>query len=111
MRIGRFLANLHEGNLTMGHVFRAAFESMARDYASCARQLSGAGFPGGVVFSGGVARRWNLLRDLTAAALGAPQRLSPHPEDTLFGLMVLGRSYVGLPPLKSHGLPSGSSPI
>jgi len=36
-----------------------------------------------------VARRIPLLRDLTAAALGLPQRLSPHAEDTLFGLMIL----------------------
>jgi hypothetical protein len=32
---------------------------------------------------------------LTAAALGLPSRLSPHPEDTLFGLMVLAQAFSG----------------
>ena len=86
-----FLANLHEGNLRVGHVFRAAFESLARNYETCARQLSGSRLPSGIVFSGGVVRRLSLVRDLTAAALGLPHRLSPHPEDTLYGLMVLAR--------------------
>jgi sugar (pentulose or hexulose) kinase len=48
-----------------------------------------------VVFSGGVARRFPVLRELTAAALGLPSRLSPHPEDTLFGLMVLAQAFSG----------------
>jgi sugar (pentulose or hexulose) kinase len=94
-----FLHNLHEGNLTVGHVFRAAFESMAHNYDTCARQLGGTRAPACVVFSGGVLRRFKLLRELTAAALGLPHRLSPHPEDTLFGLMVLARTCIGLPPL------------
>lgn len=91
---GGFLENLHDGNLSIGHVFRAVFESMARNYESCARRL-GAPAPQSVVFSGGVARHFQLLRDLTAEALRLPQRLSPHEEDTLFGLAVLARSWIG----------------
>jgi len=94
-----FLENLHEGNLRAGHVFRAALESMADNYAMCARQLIGADLPERIVFSGGVARRLALLRELAAARLRLPHRLSPHPEDTLFGLMVLARSYTGLAPV------------
>ena len=89
-----FLENLHEGNLRVGHVFRAAFESMARNYEECARALTGRAMKG-VVFSGGVARRLPPVRELTAAALGLPWRLSPHGEDTLFGLMVLARAWSG----------------
>ena len=89
-----FLQNLHEGNLSVGHVFRAVFESMARNYVSCATRLDPAGAAERIVFSGGVARRLDLLRDLTSQGLHLPYRLSPHPEDTLYGLMVLARSFV-----------------
>jgi sugar (pentulose or hexulose) kinase len=86
---GGFFENLHDGNLTIGHVFRAVFESMARNYEACARRIDPDGGAVRVVFSGGVARRIPLLRELTAAAMGLPQRLSPHPEDTLLGLLML----------------------
>src|SRR5581483_10810769 len=88
-----FLKNMHEGNLSAGHIFRAVFESMARNYEVCARRLDPQRAAGGIVFSGGVARRFDVLRELTAAALGLPSRLSPHPEDTLYGLMVLARQF------------------
>jgi xylulokinase len=88
-----FLEYLDEGNLTIGHTFRAVFESMAANYAQCAQRLDTWGSLGSCVFSGGVAHRLEILRDLTAAALGLPYRLSPHPEDTLFGLMVLARAF------------------
>ena len=88
-----FLENLHEGNLTTGHVFRAVFESMARNYESCSRRLDPDRRAQRVVYSGGVARRLELLRELTSARLGLPARLSPHPEDTLYGLMVLAAAF------------------
>jgi sugar (pentulose or hexulose) kinase len=91
---GGFLENLHDGNLSIGHVFRAVFESMARNYESCAHRLD-LPITKRVVFSGGVARRFQLLRDLTAGALRLPQRLAPHEEDTLFGLLVLARAWTG----------------
>ena len=90
-----FLENLHEGNLSAGHVFRAVFESMAENYRSCAERLDADGVAERIVFSGGVARRLDLLRDLTAARLALPARLSPHPEDTLLGLLVLALAYSG----------------
>jgi sugar (pentulose or hexulose) kinase len=89
-----FLENLHEGNLSIGHVFRAVFESMAANYAACARRLDPERSAARVVFSGGVARRLALLRELTAGALQLPARLSPHAEDTLYGLMVLAREWM-----------------
>jgi sugar (pentulose or hexulose) kinase/aminoglycoside phosphotransferase (APT) family kinase protein len=90
---GGALENLHEGNMTAGHVFRAVFESMARNYRTCALRLDPEGDATHAVFSGGVARRLPILRELTAAQLGMGYRLSPHPEDTLFGLMVLARAF------------------
>lgn len=86
-----FLENLHENNLTIGHLFRAVFESMAANYRDCARRLDPACTAARIVFSGGVARRLDVLRELTAARLALPYRLSPHSEDTLYGLMMLAR--------------------
>src|ERR1019366_1940684 len=90
-----FLENLDEGNLSIGHVFRAVFESMARNYAGCARRLDPAQSFERIVFSGGVARHLGILRELTATELHLPHRLSPHSEDTLYGLMVLARAFSG----------------
>ena len=88
-----FLENLHDGNLGIGHVFRAVFESMAGNYKLCASRLDPERTFRRVVFSGGVARQLEMVRDLTAAALALPYRLSP--EDTLFGLMVLALAFSG----------------
>jgi xylulokinase len=90
-----FLENLHEGNLTAGHVFRAVFESMARNYETCASRLDLERALTRIVFSGGVARQFGVLRELTSEALRLPYRLSPHPEDTLYGLMVLAKMFRG----------------
>jgi xylulokinase len=90
-----FLENLREDNLHVGHIFRAVFESMARNYEDCARRIDPHRTAGRLVFSGGVARRLAVLRELTTAALGLPSRLSPHAEDTLFGLMVLALTFSG----------------
>jgi sugar (pentulose or hexulose) kinase len=92
---GGYFENLHEGNLHIGHLFRAVFESMARNYETCTRRLDPERQARRVVFSGGVARRFAPLRALTADALGLPARLSPHAEDTLFGMLVLGLGYSG----------------
>jgi xylulokinase len=88
-----FLENLHEGNLTAGHVFRAVFASMARNYDGCARRIDAASAARRIVFSGGVARQFGVIRDLTSEALALPYRLSPHAEDTLHGLMVLAKMF------------------
>jgi sugar (pentulose or hexulose) kinase len=90
------LENLHEGNLRIGHLFRAVFESMARNYTVCAGRVDPDRRAQRVVFCGGISRRSPILRDMTASALGLPHRLSPHPEDTLIGLMVLSLAFTGL---------------
>lgn len=92
---GGALENLHEGNMTAGHVFRAVFENMAHNYRVCAARLDPEGAAREAVFSGGVARRLPILRELTAGKLDMGYRLSPHPEDTLFGLMVLALAFSG----------------
>ncbi|MDA0814636.1 MAG: FGGY-family carbohydrate kinase, partial [Verrucomicrobia bacterium] len=93
------LTNIREDNLTVGHVFRAAFASMASDY-----QRHAAGLPsiidekGGakpskqwdrLVFSGGIAHKVPALRQMIENAFGIPSRLSPTQDDTLNGLLIL----------------------
>ncbi|HWB98518.1 MAG TPA: FGGY family carbohydrate kinase, partial [Bryobacteraceae bacterium] len=46
------LENLHESNMTIGHVFRAAFESMAANYQLCAERLAPRESWSTLVFSG-----------------------------------------------------------
>ncbi len=93
-----FLNGLHEDNLHVGPVFRAVFESMAKNCEATARQLDPSRNAERLVFSGGVSRQLEIVRRLTAEALGLPYRLSPHPEDTMFGLLVLALAFSGLQP-------------
>jgi sugar (pentulose or hexulose) kinase len=89
------LTNIHEGNLTMGHLFRAAFESMAGNYLACALRLSPARQWQRLVFSGGLAQKVELLRRIICERFGDEHRLSPSPEDTLVGLLALGMACTG----------------
>lgn len=89
------LANLHEGNMTLGHVFRAAFESMAGNYHQAAHWLDAAS-PSAVVFSGGLVQKNDTLRDLILQAFpAAPHRLAPLTEDAMMGLLLLGAVATG----------------
>jgi sugar (pentulose or hexulose) kinase len=87
---GQF-GNLHEGNLTVGHVFRSALEQMADYYEQFATRLSPAREWGEIVFSGGIAQRSDLLRRLICRRLGDQYRLTSSTEDAMLGLMVLAR--------------------
>jgi sugar (pentulose or hexulose) kinase len=79
--------NIHEQNLTPGHLFLAAYESMARNYAIAGRRLGGNWQR--AVLSGGVVRKASRLREKVAEHLGLESRLSPCEEETLLGLGVL----------------------
>ncbi|MDP2999541.1 MAG: FGGY family carbohydrate kinase, partial [Bryobacterales bacterium] len=83
------LENLHEGNLAAGHVFRAALESMARNYQDCAARIAGPEPWRRIVFSGGLALRSPLLRRLILERFDIGHRLAPSSEDTLCGLLIL----------------------
>ncbi len=97
------MTNLREDNLTAGHLFRAAFERMAEDfYAQAQRfvpgQKSSASLEPGaapwsqIAFSGGLAQRMGVLRELIAARFGCGYRLSSGREDALLGLLALALS-------------------
>jgi sugar (pentulose or hexulose) kinase len=84
------ITNVREGNLTVGHLFAAAFKSMAANYARCANMLSPDQEWNRVVFSGGLALGFQRLRQEILGRLGDPShRLCSTEEDTLAGLLVL----------------------
>jgi len=89
------LTNVREENLTVGHLFRAAFEGMADNYARCALRVAPAKDWARLVFSGGVALKTALLRRLICERLGQAHRLAASDEDTLLGLLVLSLAFSG----------------
>jgi sugar (pentulose or hexulose) kinase len=89
------ITRVREENLDVGHLFRAAFEGMADNYARCARRISPAGDWPRLVFSGGVALKTPLLRQLICERLRQEYRLAPSEDDTLHGLLVLGLTFSG----------------
>ena len=83
------ISHVREQNLTVGSLFRAAFENMAENYSECADHIWPARSWQNVVFSGGLVRKNELLQKLIQQKLNTPYRLCPLEEDTLLGLMVL----------------------
>ncbi|MBX9582699.1 MAG: hypothetical protein K2X87_20530 [Gemmataceae bacterium] len=87
------VSNIGEHNLTVGHLFAAAFRDMADNYAGCAARLAPTRDWRRVVFSGGLAHRFPTLRAAVLRALGTPDhRVCSSTEDTLTGLLVLART-------------------
>ncbi len=85
---GGAITHIHEGNLSAGHLFRAAFVDMAARYQACAERLSPAHDWQYVVLSGGLAHSQPALSILIAQRLGA-HLFSIAKEDALRGLMAL----------------------
>ncbi len=90
------ITNLREENLTVGHLFRAAFERMAEDFYAQAQRFipdpksDAAAEPWSqIAFSGGLAQRISVLRELIATRFGRGYRLSSANEDALLGLLAL----------------------
>jgi len=89
------VTNMREENLSVGHLFRAAFEGMADNYARCAIRISPGRDWQRLVFSGGLAFKIPLLRRLICERLGQAHRLAPSEEDTLLGLLALALAASG----------------
>jgi sugar (pentulose or hexulose) kinase len=87
--------NLREENMTIGHLFRAMFSGMADNYATCADRIAPRRDWSRLVFSGGVALKNQVLRQLVCERLGRDHRIAPSDEDTLFGLLVLSLAFTG----------------
>jgi len=88
-RRGR-IANIHEGNLSIGHLFLAAFRAMAGNYAACSKLLSPVRKWKEVLFTGSLVRRFPRLRAEILLALGnPPARIAAAEEETMRGLLAL----------------------
>lgn len=92
------IQNIREQNLTVGHLFHAAFANMAENYDAAAERLSPGKHWRGLVFSGGLAQKIEVLRRLIQRRFAVPYRLCPTEEDTLLGLLVLGLVATGRQP-------------
>jgi sugar (pentulose or hexulose) kinase len=89
------IANIHEEELTVGHLFRGAFQNMADNYIASALRLSPARNWRKLVFSGGLAQKIPALRELICAKFQVDYRMCPTSEDTLLGLMALAMVFSG----------------
>jgi len=89
------LTHLQEDELTVGHLFHAAFQSMSENYLTFAQRLSPEKSWDGLVFSGGLVQKIDVLRQMICDQFGIKHRVSPVEEDTLLGLMVLGLAFTG----------------
>jgi sugar (pentulose or hexulose) kinase len=87
------ITNVREHNLTVGDLFHAAFSAMADNYFHCALRVSSGVHWERVVFSGGVALKAGLLRQLVCERLGAAHRIVASAEDTMLGLLALALAF------------------
>jgi len=83
------IQNIRLDNLSVGHLFRAAFQQMADDYFACACRLSPGRDWDRVVFSGGLPQKLPALRRMIADRFGVPDRIVAVAEETLQGLLAL----------------------
>jgi sugar (pentulose or hexulose) kinase len=81
--------NIREDNLTVGHLFRAAFENMAKNYYVAALKLSPEQAWSDLVFSGGLAQKIHALRTLVQQKFRVDHRVCASTEDALLGLLAL----------------------
>jgi len=88
------IEQLTEGELRVGPLFRAAFQSMAANYRAAAMRLAPHGWSR-IVLSGGLVQKSEALRQEILLELGSDHRLASHSEDTLVGLMQLAMRYEG----------------
>lgn len=84
-----FIKNMKESNMSLGHVFFAAFQSMAKNYHDCAAIISPEKNWKKMVFSGGLVSKSPLLQSMLEDRFqNLPYRSNDHHEDVLQGLMV-----------------------
>lgn len=86
------IKNIRLENLTVGHLFRAAFENMADNFLHCAKRLSPDQRWKQVVLSGGLPQRIPSLRSAIAKRFTCPIRSFDASEETLTGLLRVARN-------------------
>lgn len=92
--------DVREEELTVGHIFSAAFQNMADNYYRSAQRLvSGVTdepLPWrNLVFSGGLVQKLDVLRERIVDRFGVGYRVCPTTEDALLGLLGLGLAFTG----------------
>ena len=95
------IANIRENNLTVASLFVAAFRWMAENYERCAVRLSAEKGWDRVVFSGGLAQRFERLRREVLMRMGGPaSRVIATEEETIRGLLILATKIARPSPLR-----------
>ncbi len=89
------IANIGGNNLTLGHLFRGAFQNMADIYFDCAVRLWPEKSWKNLLFSGGLACKLEVLRETIQRRFATACRIAPFEEDTLFGLLILALVFSG----------------
>lgn len=89
------IANIRGDNLTVGHLFRAAFKNMADRFYDRALRLWPEKSWKNLVFSGGLACKVEALRETIQKRFAADCRIAPFAEDTLHGLLILASTFSG----------------
>ena len=89
------ISHIKGENLKVGHVFRAAFESMAENYYKLALRIWPERGWQNLVFSGGLASKLEVLRRVIRQKFQSDFRMAPCAEDTLLGLLVLAMAFSG----------------
>jgi xylulokinase len=92
------IANIRGDNLTLGHLFRAAFQNMADNFYDCAVRLCPEKSWKNLLFSGGLVCKLEVLRNVIQQRFAASYRITPFEEDTLFGLLILASVFTGRAP-------------
>lgn len=79
-------------NLTVGHLFLAAFQSMAETFLTCAKKISPKSDWHRLVLSGGLAQQADPLRQAIKTRFKAELRTVNTEEETLLGLLHIAKS-------------------
>ena len=82
------ITNIREDNLSVGHLFHAAFQNMADNYYDNALRISAEPWRQ-IVFSGGLAQKIGVLRTIIQRKFQVDYRLCASNEDTMLGLLAL----------------------
>ncbi len=89
------VSNIQQRNLTLGHLFRAAFNNMTDRYDRCAQRIWPEQAWQRLVFSGGLIARVESLRQVIQKRFKSEYRMAPFAEDTLTGLLILAQAWSG----------------
>jgi hypothetical protein len=89
------VSNIRQDNLTVGHLFRAAFNNMTERYYQCALRIWPERTWQRLVFSGGLIGKIEALRRVVQRRFQIDYRMAPYAEDTLTGLLIMALAFSG----------------